>query len=220
MENCKGLLWKPQAIVDVNFTSSAVFPILRCVQQGSVLSPTFSLVIMDKLLYSLKHKNTGVSICSLYLGGAAHTDNVRTIATSTQSATEQSKIVSKFPSDNGLKLNPSKTEIVRFLTTASLSLCSNITIDESLLPLLSQASCLEYCWSRTLSLTPAIQENTAKARRQFFALGSSGCFLGHANPISSKAMFEMCVLLLCCMVQIIGFLTIQIYVSWRNSMLR
>ena len=32
-----------QAIVNVNFTSSAVFPILRGVQQGLVLSPTFSL---------------------------------------------------------------------------------------------------------------------------------------------------------------------------------
>ena len=103
-----------QAIVNVNFTSFAVLSILGSVQQGSVLSPTFFLVIMDKLLHSLKHEIAGLSICSLYLGGAAHADNVRTIATSTQGATEQSKLVSKFASDNGLKLNASKTEIEIF----------------------------------------------------------------------------------------------------------
>ena len=209
-----------QAIVNVNFTSTAVFPILRGVQQGSVLSPTFFLVIMDKLLHSLKHENVGVSICSLYLGGAAHSDNVRTIETSTQGATEQSKIVSKFASDNGLKLNASKTEIVRFLTTSSPPLCSNITIDESSLPILSQASCLGYCWSSTLSPTPAIQENTAKARRQLFALGSSGVFLVMQIQSAPKPCLKRVFFLLCCMVQRIGFLTIQIYVSWRNSRLR
>ena len=117
-----------QATVNVNSTFSAVFPMLRCVQQGSVL---FFLVSLDKLLHSLKHENAGVSICSLFLGGTAHADDVRTIATSTQGATEQSKIVSEFDSDNSLKLNSSKTEIVRFSTTLSQPLCSNITINES-----------------------------------------------------------------------------------------
>ena len=134
----KAFLWKPTGHCQCQLYFLCSLPILHGVQQGSMLSPTLSLVIMDKLLHSLKHDNAEVSICSLYLWGAAHADDVRTIATSTQGATEQSKIVSKFASDNGLKLNASKTEIVWFLTTASLLLCSNITIDELSLPILSQ----------------------------------------------------------------------------------
>ena len=43
-----------QAVVSCGPSQSAPFSISRGVQQGSVLSPTFFLVIMDKLLHSLE----------------------------------------------------------------------------------------------------------------------------------------------------------------------
>ena len=37
-------------------------------------------------------------------------------------------------------------------------------------------------------------ENINKARRQFFALGSLGGFLGHSNPLSAREVVETCVI--------------------------
>ena len=46
-------------------------------------------------------------------------------------------------------------------------------------------------WGRTASQPHIFLAVVINPQR---ALGSSGCFLGHANTISSKAMFETCVL--------------------------
>ena len=40
------------------------------------------MVIMHKLLNALEKGNAGVSVCNLYLGGAAHADDVHTTSTS------------------------------------------------------------------------------------------------------------------------------------------
>ena len=47
------------------------------------------------------------------MGGAAHADDLRTIATSKCSVVEQANIIDKFTSGNHLKLNSSNTEIIR-----------------------------------------------------------------------------------------------------------
>ena len=64
------------AVVKSRPNLSDPFPITRGVQQGSVLSPTFFLIVMDKLLSQLKETSSGTSLCGLYLGGAAHADDV------------------------------------------------------------------------------------------------------------------------------------------------
>ena len=63
------------ALVRFKSVMSPSIPIHRGVQQGSVLSPTFFLVVMDKLLLQLSGERCGISICGLYLGGAAHADS-------------------------------------------------------------------------------------------------------------------------------------------------
>ena len=67
---------------------------------------------MDKLLRQLQETSPGTSIRGLYLGGAAHADDVRAIASSAIIAEEQSRIIQDFSTDN-LKLNGEKTEIVK-----------------------------------------------------------------------------------------------------------
>ena len=57
---------------------------------------------MDKLLHSLSEEKAGVSICNLYLGGAARADDVRTVATSVEAAEEQGAQILKFTSNYGL----------------------------------------------------------------------------------------------------------------------
>ena len=100
------------AVVKSGSTLSAPFAVTRGVQQGSVLSPTFFLIVMDKLLQQLKATSAGLSICGLYLGGAAHADDVRAIASSASVTKEQGQIIHDFAVENGLKLNSEKTEIV------------------------------------------------------------------------------------------------------------
>ena len=69
---------------------------------------------MDKLLKGLTDTSARVSLCGLYLGGAAHADDVWAIAPSATAAEQQSQIIHSFTSDNGLKLNSEKTEVVKF----------------------------------------------------------------------------------------------------------
>ena len=76
-----------RAVVKSGFSISAPFTVLHSIQQGSVLSPTFFLIVMDKLLMELKENKAGNSICNLYLRGAAHADDMRTIATRNEAIT-------------------------------------------------------------------------------------------------------------------------------------
>ena len=183
------------AVVRTGRTTSTSIPILRGVQQGSVLSPTFFLVIMDELLLRLSEKDCGASICHLYLGGAAHADDVRAIASSTSIAEAQGVIISDFSSEHGLRLNRDKTEIVKVSnSTNSRSIPEHLSLFDSNIPTLPQAKCLGFLWSNTLSAKPGIEHNINKARKQFFALGSSGCFLGYSNPLSAREIVESCVI--------------------------
>ena len=100
---------------------SSHFRISRVVQQGSILSPTFFLVVMDKLLFELNEKKAGIFIYDLYLGGSAHADDVRSISTSANTAKEQSLLISDFASNNGLTLNMSKTEVVKISRNPTLN---------------------------------------------------------------------------------------------------
>ena len=116
----KGKAWKVisiynnlHAVVKSGASYSSHFRISQGVQQGSILSPTFFLVVMDKLLFELNEKKAGISIYDLYLGGAAHVDDVRSIATSANTAKEQSLLISDFTSNNGLTLNMPETEVVK-----------------------------------------------------------------------------------------------------------
>ena len=180
------------AVVKSGSSYSSHFPISRGVQQGSVLSPTFFLVVIDKLLSELSEKKAGVSICELYLGGAAHADDVRTVATSAKGAEEQGLLISDFADNNGLTLNRFKTEVVKISRNHSSADNSLMLLNTSL-PIVAQAKCLGYQWNKSLSAKTAVEENIAKARRQFFALGSTGCYLGHSNLLTARVIVETCV---------------------------
>ena len=61
------------------------------------------------------------------------------------------------------------------------------------IPIVVQAKCLGYQLNKSLSAKTTIEENIAKARRQFFALGSTGCYIGHSNPLTARVIVETCV---------------------------
>ena len=55
------------AVVKSGSVLSSSFTVSHGVQQGSVLSPTFFIIVIDKLLQQLKETSAGISICGLYL---------------------------------------------------------------------------------------------------------------------------------------------------------
>ena len=56
------------------------------------------------------------------------------------------------------------------------------------------AKCLGYWRSWDLSASKAIDEAIQRARRAFFAFGAIGAFNGKLNPISSRTIFDVCVI--------------------------
>ena len=60
--------------------------------------------------------------------------------------------------------------------------------------MVSTVKCLGYWWSWDFSASKSIDENINKARRAFFFYGSIGAFQGELNPLSSKAIIDVCVM--------------------------
>ena len=68
--------------VQVNNQLSEPFTVERGVKQGSVLSPTLFLIVMDQLPKQLREKKYGLSVCQTFAGAAIHADELRTTASS------------------------------------------------------------------------------------------------------------------------------------------
>ena len=91
---------------------SEPFSVHRGVKQGSVLSPTLFLTVMDRLLKEMKAERHGLSISQTYIGAAIHADDLRTIAESKEVVSKQVRVVRTFPKAVNLKLNSSKEEVL------------------------------------------------------------------------------------------------------------
>ena len=60
---------------------SPSFSASRGVREGSVLSPTLFLVVMNPILLELSKRSCGPSVCGLYLGASSHADGIRILST-------------------------------------------------------------------------------------------------------------------------------------------
>ena len=164
------------------------------VKQGSVLSPTLFLIVMNPLLKSLESSGMGLSVNSYYAGGFLHADDVRTLASSVDTLNNQVELVKSFACDNLLKLNVQKCEIVSFSRTRTVVPSIVCEVDGQVLPSSSTGKCLGYWWSGDLGAGRAVEENITKARRAFFQLGSLGVFHGDLSPLSTRSVIKTCVL--------------------------
>ena len=81
-------------------------------RQGSVLSPTLFLIVMDEMLKALSSAGDGVSIAGLYLGSAAYADDIRTLSQTIKAAEVQAEAIMEFTLENGLSANAEKTEVI------------------------------------------------------------------------------------------------------------
>jgi len=88
--------------VCMNGNLSSDFAVQRGVRQGSVLSPTLFLLVMNPLLIKLQASGLGPSINNFYAGGFLHADDIRTLATSESSLRAQVSMVQEFAKSNYL----------------------------------------------------------------------------------------------------------------------
>ena len=64
--------------------TSNSFKISRGVKQGSVLSPTLFLMVMDLLLKRLRESECGLYVRGTYMGAAVHADDLRSTTASAE----------------------------------------------------------------------------------------------------------------------------------------
>ena len=99
----------------MNGHTSNCFKISRGVKQGSVLSPTLFLTVMDLLPNRLRESECGLHVRGTYMGAAVHADDLRSTTASAEAISQQNAVVNLFARDSCLSLNTNKTEIVKNL---------------------------------------------------------------------------------------------------------
>ena len=178
--------------VGVDNILSDPFPVERGVKQGSVLSPTLFLTVMDTLFQNMENENCGLSVGGTFIGTAIHTDVVRTCAASKSSVTKQNAIISEFTNSSCLRLNIQKLNVLQIGHKPNNS--DSLEIDGRPIPLSNSVKCLAVWWQHNLSAFRAVNENISKSRKAFFALGKLGAFQGKLNPLSGSSIFISCIL--------------------------
>ena len=177
------------AAVEINNSASQLFEQER---QGSVLSPTPFLIVMDEMLREMSTSEVGVSIAGLYLGSAAHAGDIRTLSQSVAAAENQATTLVNFTTRNGLKVNANKTEVTA-LSRANHPPDYLLKIAGNEVNTKKEAKCLGYWWKSNLSADKSVEANSEKGRKAFFAAGAIGAYQGSLNPLSSISLFNTCV---------------------------
>ena len=157
----------PTSRVKLNNCLSAPFSISRGVKQGSVLSPSLFLVVMNSLLQRMRSKHNGGFLHGIFAGTAVHADDVRSIALSIQSVISQYSDIHSFTSDVGLKLNASKLEVIQISQNPKAPV--EITLGNHALTTKRTARCLGIQWQSNLSANESVSTNITKARKTFLA---------------------------------------------------
>ena len=174
----------PTSRVKHDNSLSSSFPICRGVKQGSVLSPSLFLIVMNPLLQRMRRLKCGSSIDGTFAGTAIHADDVRIIVPSIHSVASQFSEIDAFTSDVGLRLNTSKLELIQVSQTQIEPI--QVQVGDHLLTIKRSARCLGIQWQSSLSASESVKTKISKARKDFFGLGNTGVFHGKLNLQAPK----------------------------------
>ena len=154
----------------MNGHTSYSFNISRGVKQGSVLSPTLFLTVMDLLLKRLRESDCGLHVRGTYMGAAVHADDLRTTAPSAEALSQQNAVINQFARDSCLRLNTTKTEVIKISPFSQHE--TVVQLENHTMPTSNAAKCLGVWWNSSLSAKHSVCENINKAR----------CFSGRPKP--------------------------------------
>ena len=182
----------PKCMVHLNGKTSEPYTMERGVLQGSVLSPTLFILVLDPLQQHLEKNQLGPCMSGLYVGAFAHADDIRMMCTSRDTLDNQIGAVVEFATSNALYLNASKCEVVVVSSRKVLSEPICTVVGRPLSPVAS-AKCLGYWWSWVLSADKSVDSVIGWAWSSFFAYGAMVGFQRKLNPLSGRAIFETCV---------------------------
>ena len=117
------------------------------------------------------------------------TNDIRSTSNSITDPKNHEETIKQFPTDNTLKLNVAKTELIK-LSARNFS-SEEIQLTGQSISAQSTAKCLGYWWHTNLTPVKSIEENISKARRAFFALSA---YQGALKPLSGSSLFSTFVL--------------------------
>ena len=153
-----------------------------------MLSPTLFIAVMDSLLSYLDSSGLGLSVSGLIVGSSAHADDIRAASIGINAVRTQGNLVDHFCKAISLKLNATKTELVKFSHKKPDPISHVIASQE--IQVQANAKCLGTWWRYDLSPTTFIEECVHKANRAFFALGSIGAFQRKLNLLTGRNLYE------------------------------
>ena len=142
------------------------FVIERGVRQGSVLSPSRFLLLIDSLLIEA---NVGVSLEGIYVGTLAHVDDLRSLTCNPHSSEKQALIIHEFLTENFLQLNADKCELIVHSSGNHYD-STSVKLGSQTLKSTTASKCLGTWWTHNLTSTKSIAENICKARKAFFSV--------------------------------------------------
>ena len=140
----------------VNSGLSDPIQVNRGVKQGSVLSPTLFIAVIDSLLSFLESSGQGLTLLGLNVGCSAHADDVRAACLSLSSAQTQGDFIDAFCKANSLKLNTGKTEVIA--PTKGKPRAESLNMVGDTIQIQSEAKCLGVWWKYDLSPAKSIEE--------------------------------------------------------------
>ena len=126
------------------------------------------------------------------MGSASHADDIRTLSQSVAAAENQATTLANFTTRNGLKVNANKTEVIA-LSRANHPADYLLKIAGNEANTKKEAKCLGYRWKSNLSADKSVEANIEKGRKAFFAAGAIGAYQSSLNPLSSRSLFNTCV---------------------------
>ena len=144
------------AAIEIENTVSELFQQERGVRQGSVLSPTLSLMVMDEMLKEMSANGAGVSIVGLYLGSAAHADDIRSLSQTISATKSKAATLVNFTTNNGLQINACKTEVVA-LSMTNHTPNFTFSVAGHQIGTKPEAKCLGYWWKSNLGSAKSVE---------------------------------------------------------------